>query len=250
MDQDTYNKISDSIHSVFDLFESSFPASSDEFEKQLVIYKYLIEHCEYLIAGDDSTEYADACLYYGKAQCSGYADALMLALRHFGIRSIFATSDEHAWNLVNINGQWYNCDATWDDTNIGASEIPNQYLQDDYYAWMNLPDRFYVTDDDHHLENIGDFSFPKATSIADSYVNRKGCYIPAGETNVAENISKCLQLARQDGKQYMLIMLDDQSYLDNWESIFNDLYIVYDNYGWAFYSPDEANRCLYAVFEP
>ena len=243
MNQDEYNRICSSIRSQFSSISSSFPINADDFEKQLVIYRYIIDHCEYLAAEDDSTACADACLYQGKSQCSGYADALSLALRTFGIQSLIANSDDHAWNLVNIDGQWYNCDATWDDT----IRIPYDPSQDEYNAWMNLPERLYAADSSHIPNIEPGFPLPDATSLEASYVKRKASYIPPGKTNIAGSIDSCLKQADQAGKQHVLIMLDDQSYVDNWDSIREKLYHTYNNYGWSFYPPVEAHRCIYAV---
>ena len=247
MDREEYNRICSSIRSRFNRISSSIPAGSDEFETQLVIYRDLIDHCDYLAAGDDSTAYADACLYAGKSQCSGYADALSLALRHFGIQSLVANSDDHAWNLVNINGQWYNCDATWDDTGTDTIRIAYDPSQDEYNAWMNQPDRIYAADSDHIPKTEPGFPIPRATSLDDSYVKRKASYIPPGKTNVAGSINSILKQAEKTGKQYVLIMLDDQSYVNNWESVRDKLYYTYENYSWSFYPPAKDHRCVYAV---
>ena len=42
-------------------------------------------------------------------------------------------------------------------------------------------------------------------------------------------------------------MLDDQSYVNSWESIRDKLYYTYENYSWSFYPPEKAHRCIYAV---
>ena len=247
MDQAQYTRICSAIRSVFDTMAASFPAGGDEFEKQLVIYRYIIDHCDYLAAGDDSTAYADACLFNGKSQCSGYASALSLALRHFGIQSAVLSNPDHAWNLVRINGRWYNCDATWDDTGTDGIRIPYDPSQDEFNAWMNLPDRLYELNADHRPDHEAGFPVPAADSLQDSYAVRKASYIAAGAPDVAGSIDQCLDRAEQEGKHYVLIMLDDPSYVNSWDLICKRLYDVYNNYQWMFYGPDSSHRCMYAV---
>ena len=247
MDQEQYDRMCSAVRSVFDTMAASFPAGGDEFEKQLVIYRYLIEHCDYLAAGNDSTAYADACLINGKSQCSGYAYALSLAMRYFGMQSVFVSNENHGWNLVRINGCWYNCDATWDDTGTDGIRIAYDPYQDEFNAWMNLPDRLYELNADHRPEVEPGFPLPAADSLQDSYAMRKASYIPSGASDVAGSIDLCLDRAEQAGKHYVLIMLDDPSYVSGWDSVWSRLYSAYENYQWMFYPPDPSHRCIYAV---
>ena len=242
-----YDTIREAIHAKLDTIAASFPAGADDFEKQLVIYRYLIDHCDYLVAGDDSTACADACLYYGKSQCSGYAAALSLALRHFGIQDMVATSSDHAWNIVKIGGKWYNCDATWDDTATTGIRIPYDPHEDEFNAWMNLPDSMYMRNKSHQPDQQGSYPLPKADSLDQSYAKRKASYIPPGQSNPAKLIDDILKEADRNGKKHVLIMLDDEKYLNNWNAISDKLYKQYNNYGWVFYPPDESHRCIYAV---
>lgn len=49
--------------------------------------------------------------------CQGYAWTYMAVLRELGIDCCYIASDSinHIWNMVNIDGEWYHCDLTWDD---------------------------------------------------------------------------------------------------------------------------------------
>ena len=242
-----YDTISAAIHSKLDTMAASFPAGADDFEKQLVVYRYLIEHCDYLIDGDKTT-CADACLYYGKSQCSGYADALSLALRHFGIQDMVAACHNHAWNKVKINGKWYNCDATWDDTGTTNCRIPYDPREDEYNGWMNLPDRMYEVEADHRPDQLcAGFLIPMADSLDQSYAKRKAAYIPPGMADPAGRIDDVLKEADRIGKRHVMIMLDDEKYINDWDSIRDKLYTRYNNYGWVFYPPGDSIRCFYAV---
>lgn len=51
------------------------------------------------------------------AVCDGYALAYKYLLKQFGINCYMVTSDEmaHAWNLIELNGKYYQVDVTWDD---------------------------------------------------------------------------------------------------------------------------------------
>jgi uncharacterized repeat protein (TIGR02543 family) len=48
--------------------------------------------------------------------CAGYTLAYEMIMNAMGIDCIGVTSDEHAWNKVILEDNWYNVDCTWDDT--------------------------------------------------------------------------------------------------------------------------------------
>lgn len=67
----------------------------------------------------------------GSAICVGYATILQEALKKVDIKSIIVTGTKikdieqgklfksgHAWNQVQIDGKWYNADATWDASTV------------------------------------------------------------------------------------------------------------------------------------
>lgn len=52
--------------------------------------------------------------------CAGYAKAFQYVMLQLGIPAYYVTgtseNEDHAWNIVLINGQYVNVDLTWDDT--------------------------------------------------------------------------------------------------------------------------------------
>lgn len=58
--------------------------------------------------------------FNGDAVCEGYATAAKLMLGELGIdcdiqNGVCHNGGGHAWNLVKLNGQWYQMDVTWND---------------------------------------------------------------------------------------------------------------------------------------
>jgi hypothetical protein len=149
---------------------------------------------------------------------------------------------------VKINGKWYNCDATWDDTGTEGCRIPYDPHEDEFNGWMNLPDSMYEVEANHRPDQLdAGFPIPKADSLDQSYAKRKGTYIPPGKANPAGLIDDALKEADRIGKKHVLIMLDDEKYINDWDSISDKLYKQYNNYGWVFYPPGKSHRCIYAV---
>ena len=82
-------------------------------EKEKLIHDYILYFVEY----SDSDDYNDpySALYHGKTKCNGYAMLTYKMLTAAGIENVIATNEDHAWNIVNIEGNWYHLDTTWND---------------------------------------------------------------------------------------------------------------------------------------
>ena len=242
MDQETYNRICDHIHGIIDQLKRQFPADADDYEKELLINDYLVDHCEYLIAGDDSTAYADACLYYGKSQCSGYAGAFSLLLRTSGIASMNVHSEEHEWNIVRINGNWYHADSTWNDNEVEGKPGGNRY-----YSWLNVPDRL-AKDPDHLISSISDFTVPACLSLRDNYACREGVFCPAGTDDPASLLFSGVENKHRSGLNSVIVLFEDPATVAGWNDVWDRFYNVYKGYDWLLYQPEAENcQCAFAV---
>ena len=66
----------------------------------------------------------------GKSICGGYSDIMAIYLNMIGIQNYKITSENHVWNLVNIDGSWLHVDLTWDDP---VASDGNQYLLHNFF---------------------------------------------------------------------------------------------------------------------
>lgn len=73
----------------------------------------LIDSCAGSIIGD------------GYGRCDGYADAMIVLLHEMGINSYYVSSTNmnHAWLIVELDGQLYHIDPTWDNTQPGTNDM-------------------------------------------------------------------------------------------------------------------------------
>lgn len=85
-------------------------------------------------------------LVEGKAVCQGYALAFQLFMNRLNINSIFVSSEamNHAWNMVQIDGEWYHVDATWDDP---VPDVPGRIY---YNAFMVSDARIRDAENRHY----------------------------------------------------------------------------------------------------
>lgn len=94
-----------------------------DLEKAIALHDYLVINCEYDYANylnnsiPDTSYSAYGVLVNGTAVCQGYALAYKLLLNKVGIECYMVSSKamNHAWNLIVLDGEYYQVDVTWDD---------------------------------------------------------------------------------------------------------------------------------------
>ena len=168
-------------------------AGTDDYAIELALYEHVINSCYY----DKELpfcSYADSAFLYGYAKCTGYAYAFNLALRLCGIPCAVVIGNtydngviaptSHMWSVVQIDGKWYNCDATWDE----MDEEPTSH------KYFNINDRLMYQArsiaEEYDLPNP-----PVCTSLDANYAKVEQTYVSAGsdvETIVAKSIARAL----------------------------------------------------------
>lgn len=154
---------------------ANVPTDATQFELELYAHDYIIDNCEYDFEAAESDEIEDnassayGALVEGKAICEGYSRAFQLLCNELGIEcvNIFGTDDgeNHMWNGVKIEGDWYQVDVTWDDTEDEQKNIAQ-------YLYFNLDDEKMYTDHQASelYENISDEEYENTTANCNIYV--------------------------------------------------------------------------------
>lgn len=112
-------------------------SNMSDYEVVKTLHDYLVTHCDYDYRVDIGnmpfvSYQAEGALLKGTAVCGGYAKAFELLLDAAGIPNETITGyagGYHAWNLVQVDGQWYHVDATWDDPTVRGGD----YIRYDYF---------------------------------------------------------------------------------------------------------------------
>lgn len=120
-------------------------------DKIKAVHDYIINNSKYDSARSDKKESiyksntAYGTLLQGYGICGGYSDAMKIFLDRFGVNNYKISSENHVWNLVNIDNAWYHLDLTWDDP-VVKDEQGNiiDILEYDYFL--------ITTDELHKLE--------------------------------------------------------------------------------------------------
>jgi len=104
-----------------------------DYEKEKYVYNYLINNITY-----DKESKLNQSIYsaliYGKTVCAGYARTFQLIMQMLDIPTYYVlgyAKEDHAWNIIKLDGGYYNVDLTWDDTGIRNSHfnLPDLYIE-------------------------------------------------------------------------------------------------------------------------
>ena len=123
-DEATLSLWRDSTESaLLQLSETLFAQDMPDYEKALIAHDYLVDSCRYdmddLTVMEWENHIAYGALAEGSCVCQGYAEAFKLLMEAAGVECITVTGeaggDSHMWNCVQLGGQWYMMDLTWDD---------------------------------------------------------------------------------------------------------------------------------------
>ncbi len=95
---------------------NSLPEQPSTYDIVRSVYDYVIGCTEYIVNANDQN--IGGVFAEGQAVCAGYAGAVQYLLERLDVESIYVSGETkmssggHAWNIVNIDGNYYYVDAT------------------------------------------------------------------------------------------------------------------------------------------
>lgn len=156
-----------------------------EYEMEKAIHDMIATQVVYT-TGATNAHNAYGALVDGQAVCEGYAESLQYLLQRVGIQSVevfgygitdpeTGVGENHAWNIVRIDGEYYLVDLTWDD------QGKSNYLS---YAYLNQTSAIFNLD--HQAWGVGyengenwdgGFDLPECTATAANYYTKNNLRI-------------------------------------------------------------------------
>lgn len=225
------------IDDALQAFYADVPDGLSEYEREVYVYKNIIDHCEY----DDNieendlyeSEHPELYTLYGalvnhKAVCEGYSYAFDYLSSQLGVDTVCIcgtaentdtqgnTTDElHQWNAVMLDGEWYMADITWDDAD------QDEDIRD-VFIYLNIPQS--VMERDHKLDKtyaqiteheywmlpcyINNF-LPSCTAAEYSYYLREG--VTLSEPDV-DKLSEAIIRAAEKKSSALMVNVDSGQY--------------------------------------
>lgn len=186
---------------------------SSDYAKALWLHDWLLNKLDY----DKSLKWssAESALTRGLGTCQSYESAYSKLLTAAGIENAETrdTYDGHTWNAFKINGEWYQVDCTWDDSN------------DDWYNFDERRLYFGLTDELMSIAHPGHAKIytaagyaTRSTSLANNYFVKSGeaaKWVASYKDRIQENLNA--------GKTQFSITADNAAYPESIYGIQNGI---------------------------
>ncbi len=172
MELENMNAIADSVI-------ASIPAGADDYTKVKAVYEWIILNTEYDLNAADNQN-IKSVLLGKKSVCAGYARTMQFILNKAGVKTTMVegkslvTGENHAWNLVFADGNYYYVDPTWGD----ASYVGNEYQEEGKKNGINYDYLLVTTEEINRTHVIASYlPMPLCNSMDDNYYVREGLYL-------------------------------------------------------------------------
>lgn len=177
-------------------------ADATDYEKVRTVYRRLIQKVDYNLQSENNQNIIS--VFLGKETvCQGYASAMQYLMDLLDIPCVIVTGmakgGPHAWNLVQLDGEWYYVDVTWGNSKYHDDEQNDvKYVEYDY---LNITTEEMMQD---HSPQVT-FDLPDCTALNHNYfVKEKKYFISMDEMSVAK-IGAIIRQAYQKGKSNVSI---------------------------------------------
>ena len=195
--------------------------SDDSYSIVKHIYEYVVLNTDYVLDSKNN-QYITSVMLEGESVCNGYAKAFQYLCYEADIPCIFVKgiiredATMHAWNIVQLQGQYYHVDCTWGDTNY--DEYRNSY-ENISYDYLCVPDSDILKT--HIVSNK--FTLPVCDSMSCNYYIKEHLYLDtfnyAHYCSLLESAVDILTVRCKDND----VLEEYTTYLFDKENIFNSL---------------------------
>lgn len=259
-DPDAINQMQQSIDATVNKILAEASGKSSTADKLLVFHDYLVLNSTFEKL-EESTGY-NSSIYnafgsgadQGSIQCAGYAKAMQYLCDRAGIRCMVVTGEKstgesHAWNVVDVDGAWYNLDTTWDDPILTTPNIKN--LRHNYFL---VPDKWIHNISHIHIsqKKLSDGSYltyftpPACTETSQNYFIKNGL-VYNDKDSADKAIRAEIKKAAENGTRTAQIMVGSS---DVYDAIYGAK-LDYNNYAKEFSGikgvGDECNKDMLLI---
>lgn len=190
-------ELSEKIDSVLQSLDINDEAS--DYDVICAVYDYICANVSYDYDNLDDSEYllkytAYAAMINKTAVCQGYSALMYRMLQQKNIDCRLIPGSNHAWNIVAIDGVYYNADSTWDagrdpknyayflcgDSDFAEHTRYSEYSTEEFYRLYPMAKTKYVVCPSH---SYGAWVTTKAPTCTESGIETRTC----AKCGVSEN---------------------------------------------------------------
>ena len=207
-DRTVINQKIDLLQETVEKIISEISSEASDIIKEKYIHDYIVETVSYDYNAAENIENYTTMLPHafdlygaaieGSAVCEGYSKLFQYLCYSVGINStqVIGASNggNHMWNAVLINGEWYQLDVTWNDT----EDITG-------YSYFNLNNQEMSKD---HTVDASTLSVPRCISTENSFRNVFAVCITE-LTQAPTNYENAIANVKQAGDKMLYVYFED-----------------------------------------
>ena len=210
-------------------FKRSVRGRKTSYDRLEAAFTWLVKNTTYVDGAPDNQNICSVFLNH-KSVCAGYAKSLQYLLQSVGIECLYVWGDvigkgRHGWNIVNLDGAYYQTDVTLGDrsfsdgTSVGNG-LPAELEAE--YGYMCMTDEEARRDRIENVTELG-VTLPACISTAMNYYRRNNLFFAGGAQgawiNMEQRLSKgqtswCYQFASEYEYDMFLQDIDGGRFTD------------------------------------
>lgn len=189
-------------------FVEDLPKNLSSYQLELRAHDFLCERITYDSKSASSGASSDSHTYsaYGalvskKCVCEGYSRAMQLLMNRVGVRCTLVRGDDgggHMWNMIEIGGNWYHLDVTWDDP-ANATQYNHFYFN---VTTEELLSTGRTIEPNYPSNKDGEYNIKTriCNKTTYNYFNQNNTILDG--SGDAETITAAIKSAKSKGKKY------------------------------------------------
>lgn len=201
---------------------SGISAEDSEYNKILYVYEYIVDTVDYdLEAPDNQNIYS--VFIHRRSVCAGYSKAAQYLRERLGVFCTYVTGitsggQNHAWNLVMCEGDYYYLDVTWGDPVFQAAE------GEEVSQFENISYDFMCCDDAELFKNHtpdDDAKLPACTKMNRNYYMMNNMYYETYDSSVV--LQRMNDVISAGGNPVVIKFSDDALYNQAHDDVFQNV---------------------------
>ena len=189
------------------------PPGGSDYDKVLYVYDTLLEEVSYVLDSPDNQNIISTFINHETVRM-GYAYGTQYLLEKLGVTCMTvigsANGNNHAWNLVSMDGDWYYVDTTYGNSQyVSLTEdiegLPSDVTLDLRYLFY---DYFGVTTEEISKNHQFDswITLPVCDATADNFYVHEGFYVDQWDIEYCEGITS-IQYAYKPNQNVLVISM-------------------------------------------
>ncbi len=177
-------------------------ADASDYEKVRDIYQMLIQKVDYNLDAENNQNIISVFMNR-ETVCQGYASAMQYLMDQMDIPCVIVTGKAkggpHAWNLVQIEGEWYYVDVTWGNSKFHDDEENDiKYVEYDY---LNITTEEMLKD---HIPQVK-FELPECTALENNYYVKEHKYFTSMDEKETAKLGDIFKRAYEKGRSHVSV---------------------------------------------